>query len=138
MLVLATIKFDGKFDKGGLPYIMHCLTVMHKLRTKDQELMAMAAGHDLIEDTDVTYDVLRNEFKFSERIIAGIRAMTRLPGQTDQEYLDQIKANPDAIRVKLADLQHNSDIRRLKGITEKDLKRMQKYHWMYMELKDLV
>lgn len=40
--------------------------------------------------------------------------------------------------ISLDELQHNSDIRRLKGITEKDLKRMQKYHWMYMELKDLV
>ena len=49
-----------------------------------------------------------------------------------------VKSNPDAIRVKMQDLRHNSDIRRLKGITEKDIKRIEKYHAFYMELKELV
>jgi hypothetical protein len=52
--------------------------------------------------------------------------------------MERIKQNPDAIRVKLADLRHNSDIRRLKGVTEKDIKRIAKYHSMYLELKELV
>jgi hypothetical protein len=75
---------------------------------------------------------------FSERVIEGIRSMTKVPGETNDEYLAKIKANPDAIRVKLADLRHNSDIRRLKGVTEKDVKRIEKYHKMYLELRDLV
>jgi len=52
--------------------------------------------------------------------------------------LAKVMSNPDAIRVKLADLRHNSDIRRLKGVTEKDIKRIEKYHKMYLILKDLV
>jgi len=36
--------------------------------------------------------------------------------------------------VKKEDLRHNSDIRRLKGITEKDIARMVKYHTFYMEI----
>ena len=75
---------------------------------------------------------------FTERVILGIKAMTKVPGETLEEYMDRIKANPDAIRVKLSDLRHNSDIRRLKGITEKDVARIEKYHKMYMELKVLV
>jgi hypothetical protein len=50
----------------------------------------------------------------------------------------RIKANPDCIRVKLCDLRHNSDIRRLKGVTAKDVARIEKYHKMYMELRELV
>lgn len=137
MLVLVTSKFDGKFDRGGVPYVLHCLKVMHYVKSDDEELMCIALGHDLVEDTDVTYVEL-HEMGFSERVIVGIRAMTKVPGETNGEYMDRIKACPDAIRVKLADLRHNSDIRRLKGVTEKDIKRIEKYHKMYLELKELV
>ena len=137
MLVLATTKFDGIYDKGGQPYILHCLKVMYYLKTDDEELQCIGLGHDLVEDTDVTYQLLR-EMGFSERIIAGIKAMTKVPGETNEEYMGRIKANLDAIRTKLADLRHNSDIRRLKGVTEKDVLRIQKYHKMFLELKTLV
>lgn len=137
MLVLVATKFDGKFDRGGVPYMMHLLKVMHYTRSDDEERNIVALGHDLVEDTDVTYQDLR-EAGFTERVIDGIRAMTKVPGETNDEYLERIKANPDAIHVKLADLRHNSDIRRLKGVTEKDVKRMEKYHRMYMALKSLV
>jgi (p)ppGpp synthase/HD superfamily hydrolase len=137
MLVLATNKFSGVFDRGGTPYIMHCLKVMYYVKSDDEELMCIALGHDLVEDTDVTYVDLR-EMGFTERVIIGIRAMTKVPGETNDEYMDRIKAVPDAIRVKLADLRHNSDIRRLKGVTEKDIKRIEKYHKMHLELCALV
>ncbi len=134
MLVLATAKFDGKFDKGGVPYILHCLKVMHYTKSEDEELQCIALGHDLVEDTDVTYVDLRN-LGFTERVIVGIRAMTKVPGETNDEYIVRLKACLDASRVKLADLRHNSDIRRLKGITAKDIARLEKYHKMYLDLK---
>ena len=138
MLVLVTTEFDGIFDRGGVPYVLHCLKVMHYLKSEDEELMCMALGHDLIEDRkNITYAYLR-ELGFSERVIAGIAAVTKVPGETPEEYLAKIMANPDAIRVKLADLRHNSDIRRLKGISAKDVARIEKYHKMYLALKELV
>lgn len=137
MLVLATTKFAGKLDKGGAPYILHCLKVMYYVKSDDEELQVIALGHDLVEDTDVTYVDLR-AMGFTERVIVGIRAMTKVPGETNDEYMERIKACPDAIRTKLADLRHNSDIRRLKGVTEKDVKRIEKYHKMYLVLKELV
>lgn len=138
MLVLTTTEFSGKFDKGGTPYILHCLKVMYYLKAEhDEELQCIGLGHDLVEDTNVTYVQLRS-IGFSERVITGIRAMTKVPGETNDEYMDRIKACPDAIRVKLCDLRHNSDIRRLKGVTAKDVARLEKYHKMYLELKELV
>ncbi len=137
MLVLATTEFSGKFDKGGAPYILHCLKVMYYLKTDDEELQCIGLGHDLVEDTHVTYAQLRS-MGFSERVIDGIKAMTKVPGETNDEYMDRIKKNPDAVKVKLCDLRHNSDIRRLKGVTAKDVARIEKYHNMFLELKELM
>lgn len=134
MLVIVTNAHDGQFDKGGAPYILHPLKVMHYLKSDDEELMCMALGHDVIEDTSVTYKDLRDA-GISERVITAIRALTKQPGQTLEEYKEGIFASEDAMRVKMADLRHNSDIRRLKGVTEKDIARMAKYHTFFMEIK---
>ena len=134
MLVIATNAHAGQFDKGGVPYILHPLKVMHYLKTDDEELMCMALGHDVIEDTKVTYKDLRDA-GISERVIAGIKCLTKLPGQTYEEYKEGVFASEDAMRVKMADLRHNSDIRRLKGVTEKDIARVTKYHMFYLEIR---
>lgn len=133
MLRLAVDRHAGQFDKGGRPYILHPLKVMHYLNTEDEELQCIALGHDLIEDTSTTWQHLA-ELEFSDRVIEGIRALTKMPGETDAEYLAKVKKNPDAVLVKLQDLRHNSDIRRLKGLTQKDYDRMKKYQAMFVEL----
>lgn len=136
MLLLATQKFYNKFDKAGKPYILHCLKVMHYVKAEDdEELMCIALGHDLVEDTDVTFTQLA-EMGFTHRVIEGIRNMTKMPGETNDEYLERVILSKDSIRVKLADLRHNSDIRRLKGITDKDTKRLIKYNSMFLVLDD--
>ena len=138
MLVLCATKFQGKFDKGGHPYILHCLKVMHYVDTDDDELNCIALGHDLVEDTDVTFGELLFDYKFTERIVDGIRSLTKFPGESNDEYLTKVKGNHDAVLVKLADLRHNSDLRRLKGVTEKDLARLAKYAKSYNELKSFL
>ena len=134
MLVIATNAHAGQFDKGGLPYILHPLKVMHYLKSDDEELQCMALGHDVIEDTKVTYKYLRDE-GMSERVIAGIRGMTKVPGQTYEEYKEGVFANIDSMKAKKADLRHNSDIRRLKGVTDKDVARIAKYMKFYSEIE---
>lgn len=134
MLHIATTAHHGQFDKGGNPYILHPLKVMHYLKSDDEELMCMALGHDVIEDTSVTYQDLREQ-GISERVITGIRALTKQPGQTYDEYKAGVFASEDAMRVKMADLRHNSDIRRLKGVTDKDVARIAKYMKFYAEIR---
>lgn len=133
MLNIMVNAHAGQYDKGGQPYALHPLKVMHYLKTEDEELQCIALGHDVIEDTDVTYQDLIDA-GMSNRVVEGIRAMTKQRGQTLAEYKVQVMANFDAIRVKLRDLRHNSDIRRLKGATEKDFARAAKYHVFYLEL----
>jgi (p)ppGpp synthase/HD superfamily hydrolase len=134
-LVLATNAHADQFDRGGKPYILHVLKVMHYLKSDDEELQCIAVLHDIVEDTKTTYSELRSA-GMSERVISAVKALTKLPGQTLDEYKEGVFANRDAMLVKLCDLRHNSDIRRLKGITEKDLERMQKYHQFYLEIKE--
>lgn len=134
MLVICTNAHHGQYDKGGRPYILHPLRVMSFLKTDDEELQCIALGHDVIEDTKVTYAELRAA-GITERVLDGIRAMTKQPGQTLEEYKEQVFASKDAMMVKMCDLRHNSDIRRLKGVTEKDIARMAKYHQFYLEIQ---
>lgn len=137
MLVIATNAHSGQFDKGGTPYILHPLKVMHYLKTDDEELQCIALGHDVIEDTKITYQDLRDA-GISERVIDGIRALTKQPGQTLEEYKAGVFKNIDAVKVKLCDLRHNMDPRRLKGVSEKDLARGAKYQIFFMELQEIL
>lgn len=134
MLVLATNAHAGQFDKGGNPYILHPLKVMHYLKTDDEELQCIALGHDVVEDTNITFAELADA-GMSARVVEGIRALTKQRGQSYNEYKEVVFSNPDAMRVKMCDLRHNSDIRRLKGVTEKDLDRMAKYQRFYLEIR---
>lgn len=136
MIVMATNAHAGTFDRAKVPYIMHPIAVMQLLKgddAKDEELQCIALGHDMIEDTNTTYADLRNA-GFTPRIIEGIRCLTKVPGETYEEYCDKVKSNVDAIKVKMADLLHNSDLTRLKGITVKDMERANRYMKLYYEL----
>jgi (p)ppGpp synthase/HD superfamily hydrolase len=113
-IVIATNAHAGQFDRGGKPYILHPLTVMHKLLTDDEELMCIAVLHDTVEDCDVTYLDLETA-GISSRVIEGVRALTKIPGETLDEYKARVFANRDAMMVKKPDLRHNSDLRRVEG-----------------------
>ena len=137
MIRMATNAHHGQFDRGGAPYILHCLAVMSMTAQDfpgDEELAVIACGHDIIEDTKTTWGDLR-EAGMTERVVDGIRALTKMPGETYDEYQERVLANPDARKVKKRDLRHNSDIRRLKGVTDKDIERTAKYHRLYMRIE---
>jgi guanosine-3',5'-bis(diphosphate) 3'-pyrophosphohydrolase len=124
---IAVNAHDGQYDRGGNPYVLHVLKVMHYLKTDDEELQCIAVLHDVVEDSNVTWLDLQ-EAAMSNRVISGVRALTKIPGQSYDEYRDVVFANRDAMLVKIADLRHNCDIRRLKGVTAKDRERMARYH----------
>jgi (p)ppGpp synthase/HD superfamily hydrolase len=134
VLVLATNAHAGQFDRGGKPYILHPLKVMHYLKTDDEELQCIALLHDVIEDTDTSWKDLE-ELGCTERVLNAVKALTKLPGQTYDEYKETVFANEDAMRVKLCDLRHNTDIRRLKGVTQKDVDRIAKYNRFFLEIQ---
>ena len=134
-IALASEKFVGVYDKSGEPYILHCLQVMNNVRKyNDAELSIAGVLHDIVEDTDITFDNLE-ELGYSPRVIKIIKHVTREDDISYDDEISRICNDQDSIRVKMADLEHNSSILRLKGIRQKDLERIQKYHRAYFILQ---
>ena len=73
----------------------------------------------------------------TKRIVDAIKCLTKVSGETYQEYKARVLSNRDAMKVKKADLRHNTDIRRLKGTTEKDIARTAKYLSFYAEIEQV-
>lgn len=122
----------GQKDRSGKPYILHPLHLMNELMY-DPVLANIAVLHDVIEDSKLwTMEQLRKTF--GERIAAALYLLTHDKKDTYQEYIDAICWNLDAITVKRKDLEHNSCITRLKGVTSKDIQRAEKYHKAFIQL----
>lgn len=123
-------------DRNGQPYIGHVFRVMNMGRTEDEKICG--ALHDVVEDSDITFDDLKLE-GFGERILSALRCLTKkTPDEDYEEFIERIKQNRLAVCVKLNDLTDNMDVRRMNSVTEKDIARLNKYLKAYRELSELV
>lgn len=131
---IASVEFEGVFDKGGAPYILHCLWVMNKVRHLGYDYMIVAVLHDLIEDTDWNEEDLLNE-GFPPHIVNAIISVTKDDKLTYMENIQRACINSIGCQVKLRDLEHNTKVTRLKGLEQKDFDRLAKYSKAYNYLK---
>lgn len=112
-------------DKSGVPYVFHPWHVAEQM--KDEETAAAALLHDVIEDSDITAEDLLAA-GISEKVVNAVRLLTHRKEVPYMDYLAEIKQDPIARAVKLADLGHNSDITRFdRPMTERDIERQEKY-----------
>jgi (p)ppGpp synthase/HD superfamily hydrolase len=133
-LEIAITAHKGQKDKSGADYIFHAIRVMQKGETEIEKICGVL--QDVIEDSNWTFEDLINE-GFSEEVISVIRCLTKKSETEDYDiFIERVKTNPTAIKVKLNDLSDNMDITRLKELSEKDLKRLNKYLKVYRELKN--
>jgi (p)ppGpp synthase/HD superfamily hydrolase len=133
-IAIAATAFQGKLDKGGQPYILHCLRVMNGVNQSDKEIMQMAVLHDLVEDCpDWTVQRLHEE-GFSHKVCSVIELLTHNKIEDYTEYISRISTNPHATEIKLADLRDNTTITRLKDLRPQDFERLKKYHRAYRQL----
>lgn len=121
---IATRAHDGQVDKGGVPYIFHPLRVM--LLGKNELERICAVLHDVVEDSDITFDVLRKE-GFSEEVIAVLDCLTKRDGESYDDFISRILLNKTACHVKLADIRDNMNLARIENPTVKDEERIKKY-----------
>ena len=112
------------WDKSGVPYVFHPFHVAEQMDDEPSTIVALL--HDVVEDTDYTLDDLR-ELGFSEEVCEALDYMTHREGVPYLDYVRRIRENPIAVKVKLADLAHNSDRTRFDSMTEADFRREQKY-----------
>lgn len=131
---IATEAHRGQVDKAGNDYILHPLRVMELGNSLEEKIVGIL--HDVVEDTDWTFERLADE-GFSPTVLDALRCVTKLSEDEPYDhFISRVQANPIAIAVKLNDLSDNMDIRRLKTLTEKDFIRLQKYHKAYWRLKE--
>lgn len=141
-LSIAVFGHYGQMDAQGKSYIRHPLMVSSLLCTEDVELLCIGILHDVIEDSKgarkVTFAMLY-ERGMSDRVVDGVRCMTRMTGESEAEYQDKLCSNLDSAFVKAkGDLQHNTQIFRLKSLEEKEFVRLQKYHKLFVRLRTLL
>ena len=129
---IATEAHQGQFDKAGRDYIGHPLRVMEMGKTEEEKIVGVL--HDVIEDTDWTFERLAEE-GFSDEVIAALRCVTKISeNENYDDFIDRVKKNPLAVAVKINDLTDNMDIRRLPYLSDKDVKRLKKYLKAYKRL----
>lgn len=119
---IAARAHKGQRDKGGKPYIFHLINVSLNVKGKDEKIVALL--HDIIEDTSYTIDDLKFLTKDQREALLLLTHDKETPYMT---YIEAIKKNKIASRVKLGDLDQNMNLKRLKIVTEKDLERLEKY-----------
>jgi len=130
MLVLDAYKLaarlhDGQLDKAGRPYIEHLTRVFLRVLaaggSPEQQIAALM--HDSIEDGKATADDL---------VAAGVphgtlelvKALTKAQSERYMTYLERVKAQPDALLIKIADVQDNRDPLRLSALAQPDAQRL--------------
>lgn len=123
-LAIAKDAHKGQVDKAGVDYIQHPLFVASLVEGELAKTVALL--HDVVEDSDWTLEDLRKE-GLPEEVVQAVGILTKKRNENYEEYILRVKQNPLARQVKLADLQHNSDLSRLANVTDRDRKRVAKY-----------
>ena len=123
-LELARKYHSGQVDKAGKPYINHILRVAENCKTEKQKIVALL--HDIIEDTEITKEDLYY-FGFNQEVVEAVGILTKRSDILYDDYIRRIRNNELARQVKICDLKDNSDLSRLKRVTEQDIKRASKY-----------
>ena len=132
-IVLAVNSHKGQVDLNGEPYVLHPLRVMMKLESVEEKMVGVL--HDVLEETDFQFDNLCN-IGYSQDVVKAVDVITRRESEDYFEYIQRVKANPLARAAKIADLEDNMDLSRLRKLSDKDYDRMNKYIRAWHMLKE--
>ena len=103
------------------------------LAVSEPEAKIVAILHDVVEDSDWTFERLAGE-GFSADVIAALEGVTRREGERYDAFIERAAGNPVAAAVKLADLEDNMKMTRLARLEDRDLARLTKYHSAWRRL----
>ena len=109
-LSLATKTHEGQKDKAGEDYINHPKRVAEKCQSLDEKVTALL--HDVIEDTDITTNDLK-DLGFPQYIIDSILSVTKRENEDYMDFILRSKSNIIGRNVKIQDLLDNMDLNRL-------------------------
>lgn len=106
-VAFAAEKHEGQFRKGGDEYITHPIAVAEIIERQGlgDDYIITALFHDLLEDTDATEAEI--EQIGGETVINAVKLLTKYDGYVMENYIDGIRKNDIAFKVKAADRLHN-------------------------------
>lgn len=133
-LIIVDVMFKDVKDKSGEPYINHLLTVSNNLDTPSEKIVGLL--HDLVEDTDTTFEELK-EVRFNDTIIEALKLVTKKEGESYPDFIDRIinSNNIIALKVKIKDMENNMDPNRLDKLPDDLKEKLQnKYEPEYKKL----
>ena len=114
----------NQVDKTGLPYVFHPFHLAEQMDDENSTILALL--HDVVEDTEYTYqDILKLGVPLE--VVEALRLLTHEREEDYFDYIKRIKTNSLATKVKLGDIKHNSNLTRIENVTEEDLLRVEKY-----------
>ncbi|HSH05031.1 MAG TPA: HD domain-containing protein [Anaerolineae bacterium] len=131
-IIIAVRAHENQRQRDGTPYILHPLFLMSQMYDHPTRMAALL--HDVVEDTAYTLEQLQSELDLDDDITTAIRLLTHEEDVSYEDYLTRLKPNPIARQVKLADLKHNMDVRRLNIVAPRDQVRLERYRrsWWYL------
>lgn len=121
---------QGQRSFRGRPYVFRPIRLMEQQDTDQERVVALL--HDVVEDTNVRLSQIGHWF--GESVETEIKALTRLPDEPYQDYIERVAIRPLATKVKLADLRDNLRVERLPKVTEAAVQRMGRYYRAYGRL----
>jgi hypothetical protein len=122
-IAIAVEAHAGQADKAGQPYILHPLRVMMRCGSDDAKTVAVL--HDVVEDTGMTLDALR-QAGFSDAIVEAVDGMTKRQDESYEDFVRRAGSNPLSREVKIADISDNLNVARLPELNDEDLMRVKK------------
>ena len=123
-IIIAAKAHNGQLDKGGQPYIFHPLRVMMAAETIDEKIVAIL--HDVIEDSAMTVDDLREQGVTDDQI-AALLCLTKQTGEDYMNFIRRVMENPLARKVKICDIKDNMKLDRIPNPNHEDYRRVEKY-----------
>ena len=106
-----TFAHKEQFRKcGKVPYVVHPFRVYvflaRKFGIKDVNILAAALLHDVIEDTEKTYEDIKAQF--GEKIADWVELLSRDKDKPEEAYVNKLKSAPSEVKlIKLADCYDN-------------------------------
>ncbi len=125
-IMYVTEAFMGMRDKKGMPTVLHSLAVMEMLSTESEKLLACA--HDIPEDIGRSIESVARDLQLTEEETTALRALTHKKCEPYEDYIRRIIDDGGrlAIKVKCADILHNSSYKRLDGLPSETVDRLTK------------
>ena len=118
---IASEAHEGQKDKEGKDYIEHVKRVGAMGTTDHEKIVGLL--HDVVEDTNMSLQEL-GQAGFPKVIIEAVDCLTKRDGEKYEEYLERVRKNELAVRVKLNDINDNSQPERLRSLNSETRERL--------------